>query len=253
MKSNTQLLEEFNRRVYGHEEAKKALITLVSRSKMRHYQKYALNIDNDELLEPSKILLIGESGTGKSFLVQELQKITDFPLLMLDATQLSPSGSTDGCTQSKLQQKIVSNAENWVKNRAEIGYTHSLAGAISQTVVFIDEIDKLARSFDSSGNWNKHVQSNFLTLIGQSGEFASSGISFIFAGAFAGMKRIKGKTGGLGFNSEFEYTESLLDADIIEYGLIPELIGRLTAIVEVDVFNEESYKYIMNNILIPKK
>ncbi len=249
--SNAELLEEYNQYVYGHIQAKKTLIALINRSKIRHNQKYNLGVRHEDLIEPSKCLLIGASGTGKTFLVETLQRLVDFPLLILDATQLSPAGSSDGVTLKKVRAAVSSTAEDWVKAGAEKGYTRSFDGAIDQMVVFIDEIDKLANAFESSGNWNKHVQSNFLTLFDHHGEAA--GLSFIFAGAFVGLTD-KQASKKIGFNhSHYIDKSDILDERVVKYGIIPELVGRLTAIVELDVFKKGDYYRILIEDLIPSK
>lgn len=127
-------------------------------------------------------------------------------------------------------------------------------GTIDQMVVFIDEIDKLGRSFDSSGNWNNHVQSNFLTLFDNKTEFA--GVSFIFAGAFSditGEDQVKKKSIGFLKDDTAEARKEEIDALVVNSGLIPELVGRLTSIVELDKFSEDDYYDLLVDRLIPKK
>lgn len=248
-KSNASLLDDYNKRVYGHETAKKALITLVSRSRMRHYQKYHLDVPDSELMEPSKLLLIGDSGTGKTFLVEQLAHMLDFPLLCVDATQLTPSGNSDGINQKKFRAECTKTVNNWVESRKARGFTVSQAGAQDQLVIYIDEIDKLAHSFDSSGNWNRHVQSNFLTMFDNHGEGA--GVSFIFSGAFSGMKPKVKHT--LGFGAETVADVPMLDDELVQYGLIPEFVGRLTSIVKLDTFVEADYRHILYDTLLPAK
>lgn len=251
-KNNTDLLEEYDRRVFGHAHAKKVLISLVNRSKMRHKQKYEDCLPSQDLLKPMKCLLLGESGTGKSYLVQQLKEIADFPLLAVDATQLNPTGASGGITKKGLEKIIRENAEDVVIARNKKGYTNSVEGIIDQTIVFVDEIDKLANSFESSGNWNRHVQSNFLTLFDNYGEF--SGVSFIFAGAFADMKIAGKKSNSIGFNIPImAETDDIIDDALVKYGLIPELVGRFSHIVRLDKFSEEDYLRILAEDIIPNK
>ena len=127
-------------------------------------------------------------------------------------------------------------------------------GTLAQTVVFIDEIDKLANAFESSGNWNKHVQANFLSLFENNSELRH--LSFIFGGAFASMKKYGEATKrSIGFGSGAD-TEVDLDFDIeqevIKYGLIPELLGRIHAIEVLDKLKKEDYLKILENFIIPK-
>lgn len=247
-------MEEY---VAGHMEAKKALITLVNRSKRRHLQKFGMQMGNEYLMAPSKILLLGASGTGKTHLVESLQKIVTFPLVKVDATKFNPTGASGGIKEKDLQDLIAIEARAWVANNKYSGAEYSsVEGTIDQMVVFVDEIDKLGKSFDSSGNWNSHTQSNFLTLFDNKEEF--SGVSFIFAGAFTGITGddavAKHSIGFHGTTTVGEGTNKRnMDELIVKAGLIPELVGRLTNIVELDKFTEEDYYQILKTRLHPKK
>lgn len=251
-KRNKEILDELDGHVSGHLEAKKALISLVNRSKIRHHQKWIEGIHKDYLIQPHKLLLIGQSGTGKTHLVETLQDILEFPLIRLDATKLNPTGAGGGVKEEDVRREIIKKADEWMKKKK--GFYHSLQGTIDQMVVFIDEIDKLGRSFDSSGNWNNHVQSNFLTLFDNKNEF--SGVSFIFAGAFTDITGEESvKKSSIGFTAQDHKPESKgeMDERVVKAGLIPELVGRLTSIVELDKFTEEDYYNILVDRLIPKK
>ena len=254
-KPNKELLEEYSEKVFGHENAKRALINLVNRSKIRHHQKYGMSEHKDSLIKPAKILLIGDSGTGKTHLVNTLVEMVEFPVLYLDATQLAPTSAT-GISGQKVWSMIQANAEDYVRHRAAEGYTHSVDGVIDQTVIFIDEIDKLAKPFDSgSGGWNKHTQSNFLTLFDDDGNL--SGVSFILAGAFTGLEeQLKGTTSknGIGFSAQqSEYKEVDLGEEVVKYGLLPELVGRLNSIIRLDKFTKEEYIKILDTMILPQK
>ncbi len=252
-KPNSELLSEYNEKVFGHLQAKKVLINLINRSRIRHNQIYGLANDSaGKLIEPSKVLLIGDSGTGKTFLVEQLKEMLDFPLLILDATQLTPSGNSDGVSQKKFKALITETVQDWVASRKLKGYTHSFEGASQQLVVFVDEIDKLACSFDSSGNWNRHVQSNFLTMFDNHGD--GGGVSFIFAGAFTGLNpEVVTKSLGFFDNVGGETSPLDLDESVVKYGLIPELVGRLTSIVQLDKFTADDYERILREELVPAK
>lgn len=249
---NADVLEDLDGYVSGHIEAKKALISLVNRSKIRHHQKWIEGIHKDLLIQPHKLLLIGQSGTGKTHLVESLQDILDFPLLRLDATKLNPTGAGGGVKEEDVRKMIVKKASEWCESKK--GFYHSVEGTVDQMVVFIDEIDKLGRSFDSSGNWNTHVQSNFLTLFDNKLEF--SGVSFIFAGAFTSITADnKSSKSSIGFTKSetIETRKEEIDELVVASGLIPELVGRLTSIVELDKFSEDDYYSILTNRLIPNK
>lgn len=249
--SNKEILELLSQEVYGHEKAKKILISLVQRSRLRHYQKYIKLMNDDLLVKPMKALLLGESGTGKTFMLERLSKIFNFPLIKLDATHLNPTGASGGINPEKLKSLINKNAEEFYANDPQYFSEESV---VDQTVVFIDELDKLGLSFDSGTNWNRHVQSSFLTIFDNKDEFA--GVSFVFAGAFTQIKdkrKVDNKS-SIGFlEVEKDEINSFLDIEVVKAGIIPELVGRLTAIVEMDVFKEKDLEYILCNIVFPKK
>lgn len=249
-KTNKDILKELDLLVYGHQEAKKALITLVNRSKLYHNQRWIRMISKEYLIQPSKCLLIGQSGTGKTHLITVLADILDFPLIKLDATKLNPTGASGGIKEEDIKRMIIKKAEELCEKKK--GYYHSVEGTIDQTVVFIDEIDKLGRAFDSTGNWNDHVQSNFLTLFDNKSEFA--GVSYIFAGAFNEITKAERNTSNsIGFINDLKTSKEHIDTRIVKCGLLPELVGRLTSIVELDQFTEKDYRHILVNILLPKK
>lgn len=232
--------------VYGHEQAKKVISVLLKRSQERYYAKCVMG--SEALKNTLKVLLIGPSGTGKTHLIQSFKKLHNFPLISLDATQLTPSGNSEGMNAKQLKKLIYDTASELTKQPEFF----NAEGAINQMVIFVDEFDKLGLSFDSSGNWNKHVQSNFLTLIDDREEFA--GISWIFAGAFSGLYADKqGIKGSMGFfpDTNEETSKEILDSEILKAGIIPELLGRISLIVELDRFTEEDYKKVLTERLLP--
>lgn len=232
--------------VYGHKQAKKVLQVLLKRSQDRYYRTCVKG--ETDVPDTLKCLLIGPSGTGKTHLMQSYSKLYNFPLICLDATQLMPTGNTDGMNIKQLK-KLIDDTSHELTKRPEF---HHPSGVVNQMVIFVDEFDKLGNSFDSSGNWNKHVQANFLTMIDNKEEFA--GISWVFAGAFAGLFESKVKKNGMGFfpSAEEEVTQEISDSDIIKAGIIPELLGRISLIVQLDTFTEEDFKKVLIERLLPK-
>lgn len=232
--------------VYGHAQAKKVLKVLLKRSQDRYYTKCVKGEDNYQ--DTLKVLLVGPSGTGKTHLIQSLRKIHNFPLISLDATQLMPTGNQDGMNIKQLK-KLIDDTSHEVCKQPQY---HSPDGVVNQMVIFVDEFDKLGTSFDSSGNWNKHVQANFLTMIDNKEEF--SGISWVFAGAFSSIYENKSSVKkSIGFFPEAVdiNTKEVLDTDIIKAGIIPELLGRISLIVELDTFSEADYMAVLVDRLLP--
>jgi len=253
MKTNAQLLEIMNKEVFGHQAAKKALITLVARAQRNYIDEHAYGKSRKELSSPMKLLLIGESGTGKTFLVETLRNELGFPYFYVDATKLNPTGNSTGITETALRKSILSHADDLVKVPGS--KFKSVEGALAQMVVFVDEFDKLGNSFEASGKWNSHVQSNFLTLIDDKDKL--SRVSWVFAGAFTDTREKKhAKKHMLGFMGEESTalaTKAITDDELLKSGIIPEMLGRITKIVELDVFSEDEYVRLITERLLPAK
>lgn len=251
-KLNKDIYNEVSRLVKGHDKAKKILINQINRSYMRYCQKWRLEVHQDHLIETQNVLLIGDSGTGKTHLVESLQKVMGFPLMVVNATTLNPTGASGGLSPSAFKKAIVERAKIILVEQPTKYF--SLDGVLEQMIVFVDEIDKICASFDSTGHWNQHVQSNFLSIF--ENKAGLEGISFIFAGAFVGMDKQYIKQKNLGFNHEVQaLDEETIDYEeqVIKYGLIPELVGRIDHIVRIDILTASDYRNILFNILLPQK
>lgn len=257
--SNKDIFNELSKKVIGHDHAKKVLINIINRSKLRYYQRWGDPTGmphEDEILQLSNCLLIGDSGTGKTYLVETLSKIMEFPYLKIDATELNPTGASEGIKKKDLIRKITRKAEEMMELNPRKYF--SLDGTLDQTVVFIDEIDKLAGEF-STGKWNAHVQSNFLTLFENKDE-GLEGVTFIFAGAFTGLDKYNEiqYRKRVGFHSDHSEEEKTgkssgeLAQEITSFGLLPEIVGRLQHIVLLDQLTEDTYKTILLDTLMPK-
>jgi ATP-dependent Clp protease ATP-binding subunit ClpX len=235
--------------VFGHAQAKKVLQVLLERSRNRYMRKCVLG--QQDVPATLKCLLIGQSGTGKTHLMQSLSKIHKFPLINLDATQLMPTGNTDGTNIKQLKKLIHDKAkEELERSKANIdGRYHSEEGVMNQLVIFVDEFDKLGTSFDSSGNWNKHVQANFLTMIDNKEEF--EGISWVFAGAFSSLYN-NTQSNGIGFQATHTVkTKTVVsDESLVKAGIIPEMLGRISLIVQLDEFTDVEYKEVLTERLL---
>lgn len=247
-KPNNEILADLDKTVYGHESVKKLLITMLSRQKFRYYQKFLRADEDYDIVDKLNCLLVGGSGTGKTYMLYELAKITNFNFIYVDATKLNPTGASGGVKDNDLRDMLISSATRYANDDNTLACTTE--GGLAQTVVFMDEVDKLAKSFEGSGNWNKHVQSNFLTLIDDKEDFGD--VCWVFAGAFDGMK-IRDATKGFGFTGQDEEAEELTDQHLLEYGLLPELVGRCGVVTGLDIFDAEDYYQILQMYLLPKK
>jgi ATP-dependent Clp protease ATP-binding subunit ClpX len=251
------ILDEY---VIGQDRAKKVLSVAV----YNHYKRIFLQEESEDITELTKsnILLIGPTGSGKTLLAQTIAKYLDVPLAIADATSLTEAGYV-GDDVENIVTRLIQAAGGDVK-KAEQG------------IIFIDEIDKIARmsenrsiTRDVSG---EGVQQALLKIIEGSsinvppkggrkhpGQEAialdTTNVLFICGGAFDGMKDIISKRQGgniLGFNQEKKTKkeqDNIMDLiesdDLVKYGLIPELIGRLHMTATLQEIDEEAMIHIL--------
>ena len=229
--------------VVGQEKAKKAMAVAV----YNHYKRVASDTMDDIEIEKSNMLMIGPTGSGKTYLVKTLAKLLDVPLAITDATSLTEAGYIGDDIESVVS-KLLAAADNDVE-RAEQG------------IIFIDENDKIAKKHTSNQRdvSGESVQQGMLKLlegsevevpVGANSKNAmvplttvnTKNILFICAGAFPDLEdiikeRLTKKT-SMGFNAElkdkYEHDEDILSKvtveDLRKFGMIPEFLGRMPII-----------------------
>ena len=250
--------------VIGQKECKRQLAVAVS----NHYKRIFCEFEQDELkdtkLEKSNVILIGPTGSGKTLLAKTLAEMLDVPFAISDATSLTEAGYVGEDCESIIS-KLLRNCDFDV-SKAQRG------------IVFIDEIDKIAKkgsgqsvSRDVSG---EGVQQSLLKII-EGSEIAvpphggrkhpeqkfihidTTNILFICSGAFVGLDKIINKrccSGGIGFNNnQVSKNEDVFNKydisqeDLIQYGMIPEFVGRVPVISKTDKLTVDDLKEILTN------
>ena len=257
-----QIYNFLNEYIVGQDFAKRTLSVAV----YNHYKRHSVADTTKVEIQKSNVLLIGPTGTGKTLFAQTLARILDVPFAIADATTLTEAGYVGDDVESVLT-RLLQNA-NFDVERAGRG------------IIYIDEIDKIARKSenpsltrDVSG---EGVQQALLKLVegtvanvpaGGAGrkhpgeatvQLDTSKILFICGGAFDGLNKIigsrKNARAGIGFGANVEskkdresknYLDDVQPEDLVKFGIIPELVGRLPVITTLQDLDEDALVKIL--------
>lgn len=251
----SQIKAYLDKYVVGQEEAKRTLSVAV----YNHYKRLNQNKKSDVEIQKSNILMIGSTGSGKTYLAQSLAKFLNVPFAIADATTLTQAGYVGDDVETMLRT-LIENADYDIE-RAQTG------------IIYIDEIDKIARKGENTSITRdvsgEGVQQALLKILqgtisevpivggrkhpqAQTTKLDTSNILFICGGAFEGIdkiieKRIDQKS--IGFNAEIaekheddvdKLLAQVLPQDLVKFGLIPELVGRVPVTVSLEMLDHDA-------------
>ena len=249
----SQIKAHLDQYVIGQDEAKRTLSVAV----YNHYKRLRQNKKSDVEIQKSNILMIGSTGSGKTYLAQSLAKFLGVPFAIADATTLTEAGYV-GEDVENILLTLLQNAD----------FDNKLT---EKGIIYIDEIDKLSRKSENMSTTRdvggEGVQQSLLKIIegtisrvplsggrkhpqAECVDIDTSNILFICGGAFDGLEKIieqrnnKGKS--IGFNADIEkssgqifHLNDVQQKDLVKYGLMPELNGRLPVITSLNPLSED--------------
>jgi ATP-dependent Clp protease ATP-binding subunit ClpX len=244
--------------VIGQDEAKKVLSVAV----YNHYKRINNNIQSDVEIEKANIIMVGETGTGKTLLARTIARFLNVPFTIVDATVFTEAGYVGEDVESILS-RLLQSCDYDVK-------------AAEKGIVYIDEIDKIARKNDNPSITRdvsgEGVQQGLLKLLEGSDVLVppqggrkhpeqklisinTQNILFICGGAFEGLDKViahRTQTQVIGYNSgkrdvidKNNLVRYVTSQDIKAFGLIPELVGRLPVVTYLDTLDKDALKLIL--------
>ena len=254
----SQIKTHLDKYVVGQEEAKRTLSVAV----YNHYKRLNQSKKSDVEIQKSNILMIGSTGSGKTYLAQSLAKFLNVPFAIADATTLTQAGYVGDDAETMLRT-LIENADYDIEKA-------------QQGIIYVDEIDKIARKGENTSITRdvsgEGVQQALLKILegtisevpvvggrkhpqAQTTKLDTSNILFICGGAFDGIEKIIGKKeqhNSIGFSANISDKKNdgadlsqVEQHDLVKYGLMPELIGRLPILVTLNPLLEDDLVRIL--------
>jgi ATP-dependent Clp protease ATP-binding subunit ClpX len=245
-----KLVADLDEYIIGQDRAKRSLAVAM----VQHQARTQANLlKTDIQLDPQSILILGPTGCGKTAMLKALGKIVSRPVTIYDVSGITSSGYIGSNIED-----IFTAITNTVKSNSD-GYLtkEAITKKAESSIVYLDEIDKLRRRPGVSKDFGESVQFELLKIIesniGADARYPydSKHMMFVCGGAFSGLEdiiksRLTKKASGIGFVTELGDKEpdeeslfsKVLPKDLIEYGMVPELIGRFSHILVLNHLNE---------------